>query len=72
MSISIVWSVEDVQKMAEEMKVKVSVSQAKKILLLMKGQHDANVGITWAVVEDAITSYLAAHSKAAYPVAEFD
>lgn len=47
LQISIVWSVEDVQHMREDL----TDEQAYQVLLLAKERHDANVGINWDVLD---------------------
>ena len=46
-TISIVWSIEDVQAVREDLTDK----QAVKVLKALKENHNAEVGINWDVIE---------------------
>lgn len=45
--IAIIWSVEDVQEVRENL----SDEQAMKVLKEVKLRHDANIGVNWDVIK---------------------
>jgi len=59
-SISIVWHVEDVLYKDVELYPegrRLSPRQCREILQSIKHNHDANYGVTWETIEDAIEAY---------------
>ena len=52
-SISITWTIEDVQ----ELEPKTSDEQAKEVLRLALRNHDANEGINWEVLKYYISEF---------------
>lgn len=58
--ISIEWSIYDVQDRATDNKIELSLSQAQEVLYMMEKNHDANVGITWDLIDvyiDIVNKY---------------
>ena len=53
-SITITWDASNVQTAAEGLKITLSDHEARQILDKILQDHDADEGITWAVVERAI------------------
>ena len=47
--ITIIWSIEDVKQVSP-----MTDSQARNVLSYIEQNHDANRGITWQTIEDAI------------------
>lgn len=47
--VAIRWNIEDVQSLAE-----LTQGEAESVLEDLEGEHDANVGIKWDVIESAI------------------
>ena len=58
MQINIIWSTEDVLHQAEEMGVELTEDEANDILLYMEEKHDANIGISWDVIDVYIQDVL--------------
>ncbi|MCA4995143.1 hypothetical protein HWD35_10505 [Tsukamurella tyrosinosolvens] len=52
--ITIVWSVDDVLNVAPDL----SDEQARQVLQVVKAEHDADVGITWAVIAAAAATVI--------------
>ncbi len=50
----IVWSVEDVQEAASEEDIDCSVERAREILATLDNDHDAEHGINWDAIRDAV------------------
>ena len=50
-SIAIVWHVDDVADRCEALGVDLPVDEKRRVLQLMKREHDANVGINWDVID---------------------
>ncbi len=48
------WYVEDVLEVAENMEVKLTKKQAEKVLWFVSHTHNAEIGINWDVIENAI------------------
>jgi uncharacterized membrane protein len=55
-SISVTWTTEDIQDRADVIGIKITLIQAIGVLHYLKINHDANVGINWSVIDDAIRS----------------
>ena len=51
MQIHITWCTEDVLHEAEELGVTLTEDEANEILLHMEDKHDANIGISWDVMD---------------------
>lgn len=62
-SISIVWWIEDVHQVAEQMKVTISDEDAREILKIIDRSHDANFGVNWEIIEIFINFYLEEKEK---------
>ena len=51
MQIHITWCTEDVLHEAKELGVELTEDEADEILLHMEDKHDANIGISWDVID---------------------
>ncbi|HEY9341914.1 MAG TPA: hypothetical protein VIQ23_10050 [Hanamia sp.] len=49
-TISIVWSIDDVMEQAKQDEKEITEDQARKVLKMMKDNHDCNYGITWETI----------------------
>ena len=49
-TISIVWSIDDVMERAKQDEKEITEDQARKVLKMMKDNHDCNYGITWETI----------------------
>lgn len=57
--ISIKWHIIDVQERAEEMyDVKLSDEEASQILQEIDHRHDANIGVSWDVIDVYVAMHL--------------
>ncbi len=54
-TISIVWSLEDVESRAKDNGYTLKDGEAMKVLTLLKEKHDCNLGITWDTVDDYLS-----------------
>ena len=52
--ISVLWNIEDVQTQAEIMKIKLNKDECREVLDACLNQHDANIGISWDILEHHI------------------
>lgn len=52
------WWQEDFEQVAEDMGVQLSPDQVEGVMELIADRFDANIGINWQVLEDAIQWYL--------------
>ena len=50
------WSVEDVQSVADCMDMKLTDKKAEMVLAFVAETFDANIGVNWEVMENAIDS----------------
>lgn len=57
-SIAIPWTIEDVLFQAEQLDTEITDDQAIEILEIIKDEFDAENGITWFVIENAIKEYV--------------
>lgn len=55
-SISIVWGLEDIEVRAKENGYLLKEGEAQKVLDMLKEKHDCNIGITWEVIDDYLSS----------------
>lgn len=55
--ISITWNIEDVHQAAEMIDIELSDDDCRHVLQLVLDTHDANYGITWDVICNAITDW---------------
>lgn len=53
-TIVIKWHIDDVLMQAEKQKIKLTKKQAKSVLMLIKKSHDAEIGVNWQVINNAI------------------
>jgi len=53
-SISISWNVEDIQTVAEELEIAVTVKEAVTILKSLESNHDAEYGIKWDDIQSEL------------------
>jgi|TARA_Y100000052_G_scaffold17861_1_gene17459 hypothetical protein len=51
MEINITWCTDDVLHQAKEQGVTLTEDEANEILLHMESKHDANIGISWDVMD---------------------
>lgn len=58
MQIHITWSTEDVLHEAKELGVELTEDEANDILLHMEEKHDANIGISWDIIDIYIQDVL--------------
>lgn len=58
MQIHITWSTEDVLHEAKELGVELTEDEANEILLHMEEKHDANIGISWDIIDIYIQDVL--------------
>ena len=49
-TISIVWGIDDVMEQAKQDEKEITEDQARKVLKMMKDNHDCNYGITWETI----------------------
>ena len=63
--IEIVWTIEDIASIAFEMGLCLTLEEASRILMSVKKNHDASVGVNWTVLETHI-----AESGLGKPLAE--
>ena len=49
-TISIVWGIDDVMERAKQDEKEITEDQARKVLKMMKDNHDCNYGITWETI----------------------
>lgn len=54
-TISIRWSVKDVEERAKENGYRLKAGEALKMLELLKERHDCNIGITWDTIDDYLS-----------------
>jgi len=54
----ITWCANDVIDCAEQQGKKITISEAKEILMQMDRYHDCNIGISWDVINCHIGMYL--------------
>lgn len=59
--ISIIWHIDDVFEKANEMNIKLTKDQARMILQNVKHDEDANYGVSWDTIENAINFFI--HGK---------
>lgn len=52
------WWQEDFEQVAEDMGVQLSPDQVEGVMELVADRFDANIGINWQVLEDAIQWYM--------------
>ena len=52
------WWQEDFEQVAENMGVQLSPDQVEGVMELIADRFDANIGINWQVLEDAIQWYM--------------
>jgi len=52
------WWQEDFEQVAEDMGVQLSPDQVEGVMELIADRFDANIGINWQVLEDAIQWYM--------------
>ena len=55
--IAIFWSEEDVRSVAETLDVNLRDDQVHHLLERLKIEHDADIGITWDVIESYVDLY---------------
>ncbi len=48
------WSVHDIQSVAECMDLEITDSMAHDVMHMLELNYDANIGINWEIVEEAI------------------
>jgi predicted RNA-binding Zn-ribbon protein involved in translation (DUF1610 family) len=58
-TVSDVWGVDEVIERAEERELKFTVEEAKQVLLIMKENYDANVGMNWDYLDQCIDEWRA-------------
>ncbi len=63
--IVIIWNIEDVQTQAEIMKIKLNKDECREVLNACLNQHDANIGISWDILEHHIWTLFSYKKKAA-------
>lgn len=56
-TISITWHIDDVLTQAENDGVNLTEKDAKTILKQIQKNHDANIGINWDVISQAIQQF---------------
>lgn len=56
--IAIIWSIDDILKIAEHCDLNIDEGDALDILHLLHSNHDPDIGITWEVVQDYIGDYI--------------
>ena len=52
------WGVEDIQSVAECMDFEITDGMAHDVMQMLALNYDANVGINWDVVEEAIQEFV--------------
>lgn len=57
-AIVIVWKVEDILSVAEDMKQEITEDQAREILHDLERNHDPEFGISWSLIRDYIANTL--------------
>jgi hypothetical protein len=62
--IAIVWTAEDVQDAAKDMGMDVTDDMVDEVLRTLLRDHDADYGISWLVVRQAIRDVAATHPAA--------
>lgn len=60
--ISILWNVEDVQTQAAARSLKLTKEECRQVLDACLNQHDANIGISWDILDHHIW-HLFGHRK---------
>jgi len=55
--ITITWTIEDIKDRGEYQDIFINDSMAKEILVNIKHQHDASIGINWDVIDSHINKY---------------
>ena len=63
--ISILWNVEDVQTQAAVRKLKLTKEECREVLDACLNQHDANIGISWDILDHHICHLFGSRMKAA-------
>jgi len=56
-SIFIEWSVDDIRDRAQQHEINLSNSDCIEILECVENNHDANLGISWDIIDNALESY---------------
>jgi len=51
------WSTSDIIHQGSEKEITITIDQAREIASDIENNHDADVGINWDVISDAIDSY---------------
>jgi len=57
-SIQISWHIDDVKATAERMDIAITDEDAREILEIVERRHDANLGISWDVIEAHIDQHM--------------
>ena len=57
-SIQISWHIDDVKATAEQMDIAKTDEDAREILEIVERRHDANLGISWDVIEAHIDQHM--------------
>lgn len=52
------WHIEDIVMVAEELDEDLSREEIEQIMHLMARAHDANIGINWEVIQNAIETFV--------------
>ena len=63
--ISILWNVEDVERQAEVNGLKLTKAECREVLDACLNQHDANIGISWDILDHHIWHLFGHRTKAA-------
>ncbi len=63
--IVILWNIEDVKTQAETMKIKLNKDECREVLDQVLDGHDANIGISWDILEHHIWNLFKHKKKAA-------
>ena len=53
-SIAIVWSLEDIAERCDSLETPLSIEEQRRVLHLLKHNHDATIGINWDVIDAMI------------------
>ena len=56
--IHIKWHIDDVKATAERMDIAITDEDAREILEIVERRHDANLGISWDVIEAHIDQHM--------------
>jgi hypothetical protein len=63
--ISILWNVEDVKEQAQNINIRLNKEECRQVLDLCLKYHDANVGISWEILDTHILDLFGHRKKVA-------